>query len=86
MSFNHYGVEDFSCDIDKSITYLGHIHEHFSEIANRDKHGRIILEEDEANLFGWLLVDSLKVIYDIQKALYSEDSKHELAVNAAMGK
>ena len=78
MSLNIFGVQDFSCEIEKPLAYLDHIHEHLSLTANRGKFGRVVLEEEQANTFCWMLVDSMEVIRDLQEALYSDNSKIEL--------
>ena len=71
---DHLNIPDFSCEIDKPLSYLGHICEHFSRSINYEENGTMVLDESTAKAFGWMIGDSLNVIRDMQKGLYPEST------------
>lgn len=69
---DHMDMEDFSCEIDKPLTYLSFILEYFGQLKNRDEHGRLVLDRETVSTFTFMLGDARGVISDINKALYPE--------------
>jgi len=76
---NHYRVPDYSLELERMDIYLQFIHEHFSATKNRGDCGELILDDNVADTFGWMLCDMMKITIDLQKALYFENAKSERA-------
>lgn len=67
---DHVGIRDFSCEIDKPLSYLEYINDHLSTTTHRDQYGQIVLTDLQADAFSWMLSDAVSTIIDIKNALY----------------
>ena len=63
-------IPDFSCEIDKPLSYLEYIFTHFTDIKNRNEHCGLLLDAATVDTFGWMLAESRGTALDMQKWLY----------------
>lgn len=69
---DHKDIPDFSCEIDKPLSYIEYIFNHFSSLKNLNGRGELVLDAATVSSFAWMLADAKSVVLDIQRALYPE--------------
>ena len=72
---DHIDIPDFSCEIDKPLSYLQYVLDHFSNLKNLNEHGELVLDSTTVDTFCWMLADAKSTVLDIQHALYPKEGR-----------